>query len=147
MKLDIGSGRVTLKGYKTLDNDKSVNADYCADIEETLPFKDNSIEEIRAYSVLEHIKTENKVKVMSELYRILKPGGILEIQVPIAGTPQSFQDPTHLSFWNRNSFWYFIKGNGFHESFKKKYSQYNVPGFKKIKDETDKYIYRITLEK
>jgi len=147
VKLDIGSGRSKLEGYQTLDNDPSVGANIIADIEDYLPFDNKSIDEIRAHSILEHIDTRNKVKVMAEFYRVLKFGSILDIKVPIAGTSQSYQDPTHLSFWNENSFWYFIKENKFHEAFKQHYSKYSVPGFKKVSDKTEGYCYFIKLQK
>ena len=105
MQLDVGSGRSSLSGYMTVDKDSSVGADFTADIEDRLPFTDESILKIRAHSILEHIDTRNKVKVMAEFWRVLKKGGVLDIMVPIAGTPQSYQDPTHLSFWNSHSFW------------------------------------------
>jgi predicted SAM-dependent methyltransferase len=148
VKLDIGSGISKRAGYKTVDNDESVNPDLVWDFEEhCFPYANNTVDEIRAHSVLEHIKPENKVKVLAELYRVLKFGGILDIKVPIAGTPQSFMDLTHFSFWNYQSFWYVIKGHKFHEAFKQRYSKYPVPGFTKVSDKTEGYCYYITLQK
>jgi len=147
MKLDVGSGRSKRAGYETVDNDPLVNPDHLTDIEEELPFPDNSVDEIRAYAVLEHLDTRNKVKVMAEFWRVLKVGGILDIRVPIAGTPQSFQDPTHISFWNRNSFWYFTLGNPFYEAFRKRYSKYPVPGFKVLESSEIDYRFAIKLQK
>ena len=147
MRIDVGSGRAKLAGYTTVDNDPSVKADCLADIEEGLPFPDGSVDEIRAYAVLEHLDTRNKVKVMAEFWRVLKVGGILDIRVPIAGTPQSYQDPTHISYWNRNSFWYFTRGNPFYEAFKKRYSKYPVPGFKVLESSKIDYRFAIKLQK
>ena len=52
-----------------------VKADIC-----DLPFKDNSYDVIFCNHVLEHIV--NDVKAMSELYRVLKPGGWGIFQIP-----------------------------------------------------------------
>lgn len=54
--------------------------DFISDITNS-SIKDNSIDFILCYHVLEHI--ENDMKAMTELYRILKPGGKALIQVPI----------------------------------------------------------------
>lgn len=53
-----------------------VKADICA-----LPFEDNSYDFILCNHVLEHIP--NDLKAMEELYRVLKPGGIAILQVPL----------------------------------------------------------------
>jgi hypothetical protein len=44
---------------------------------------------------------------MKELYRVLAPGGYALIQVPSTDGRGAFQDPTHVSFWNENSFLYY----------------------------------------
>jgi len=148
MKLDVGSGISKRAGYVTIDRDPSVKPDVLADIEEKIPIEDGIVSEIRAYAILEHLDARNKVKVMAEFWRILEPDGILDIKVPIAGTAPSFQDPTHISFWNSASFWYFLKGNAFYEAFKKRYSKYPVPGFTLVEQDTVKgWSYHIKLRK
>jgi len=66
---------------------------------------------------------------MALCYELLKEGGILDIAVPLFPHPASIQDPTHLSFWCKESFKYFTKGDPFGEAFSKRYSQYKVPLF------------------
>jgi hypothetical protein len=44
---------------------------------------------------------------MSEAFRVLKPGGTFDIDVPSTNGMGAFQDPTHKSFWNVNSFLYY----------------------------------------
>ncbi|MEC4112526.1 class I SAM-dependent methyltransferase [Myroides pelagicus] len=64
--------------YTTTDLESplaDVKADIC-----NLPFKDNSFDVIFCNHVLEHIP--NDTKAMTELYRILKPGGMGIFQVP-----------------------------------------------------------------
>jgi hypothetical protein len=141
IKLEIGSGRKSFEDYITIDNDPSVEANLHLDIEEeTIYSKDDltklrgQVDEIRAYHVLEHIRSENKVKVMWTFFELLRPGGILRIEVPCFPCPASVQDPTHVSFWNPESFWYFIKGNNFGEGFKNRYSKYPVCLYEFVKD-------------
>ena len=49
------------------------------------------------------------VGVMNELYRVLAPGGWLLTATPSSDGRGAFQDPTHTSFWNPNSFWYYTR--------------------------------------
>ncbi|MEZ5022789.1 MAG: class I SAM-dependent methyltransferase [Chitinophagales bacterium] len=55
---------------------------YCVNIN-NIQFEDNSFDRIICSHVLEHIETDEKA--ISELYRILKPGGIALIAVPTYG--------------------------------------------------------------
>ncbi len=48
---------------------------------------------------------------MNEAYRVLAPGGFLFISVPSTDGRGAFQDPTHVSFWNENSFWYYTRAS------------------------------------
>jgi hypothetical protein len=44
---------------------------------------------------------------MSEIHRVLAPGGWAFIEVPSTDGRGAFQDPTHVSYWNENSFFYY----------------------------------------
>jgi hypothetical protein len=46
---------------------------------------------------------------MSEIYRVLADGGWAFIEVPSTDGRGAFQDPTHVSYWNENSFWYYTR--------------------------------------
>ncbi len=80
-----------------------------ADLSKPWPWEDSSIDHIRAHDIIEHLA--DKIHTMNEAWRVLKPGGIFEIAVPTTDGPGAWQDPTHVSFWNRNSFMYFEAGN------------------------------------
>lgn len=97
MRLFFGCGQNSNwhdKGYKNVDIVKYPHIDYCIDVGERLPFKDNTIDEIYAESVLEHIGhmlphfTEgisemlNIKHVLKDWQRVLKPGGKLIIKCP-----------------------------------------------------------------
>ena len=136
MKLDIGAGRAKYLDYVTVDNDPSVGADICIDIEKATlnDFGFCNVAEIRAHHILEHFKPENKVKIMALFWDLLEDGGVLDIEIPLFPHPASVQDPTHLSFWCVESFRYFIKDDALGEAFAKRYSQYPVPLFNKELD-------------
>ncbi len=42
---------------------------------------------------------------MQEAHRCLTPGGWFLTLTPSTDGRGAFQDPTHVSFWNSNSFW------------------------------------------
>ncbi len=75
MKLDLGSGRSQIDGYTPWDwsNHHDVSV---------LPFEDDSLDEIRASHVLEHIERPYLLDVVRHWVAKLKPNGILRIAVP-----------------------------------------------------------------
>lgn len=110
MKVNLCSTRKrNVEGFVCVD---LADADIVADLNETWPFGDNSIEYLRCFDGLEHLRSN--LFSMNEAYRVLKPNGIFEIFVPSTDGRGAFQDPTHISFWNENSFWYYCKNFGDH---------------------------------
>lgn len=73
--------RPLLKGvdYKILDAVPDYHPDIVGDIHH-LPFTNGSVDAIICIAVLEHV--ENPFKAMSEIHRVLKPGGFCFIYVP-----------------------------------------------------------------
>lgn len=77
--------------YTTCDLDSPI-ADVQADIQ-NLPFQDNSFDVIFCNHVLEHVDDDKKA--LSELFRVMKPGGWGILQVPIRYQQEkTFEDPT-----------------------------------------------------
>ena len=107
MALDLGAAHNPTYGYSTVD--KQGDVDYICDVTEGLPFPDNSVGVIRAVDFMEHI--EDKIALMNEFYRVLAHGGMLLSLTPSTDGRGAFQDPTHVSYWNENSFWYFCDEN------------------------------------
>ena len=108
LKLNLGSGFRNIPGYINIDNRESTPADLVYDITTGLPYDDNSVDEVRAYDILEHIPIGQTVPLVEEIYRVLKPGGKFEHFTPSTDGRGAFQDPDHKSFWNINSWLYFM---------------------------------------
>ncbi|HNQ86932.1 MAG TPA: methyltransferase domain-containing protein [Deltaproteobacteria bacterium] len=108
MKLNLGSGFRPMDGYINLDKSPRTNPDMLHDLCDGLPYEDNSVEEVRAHDILEHIPIGKTVYVIEEIWRVLVPNGVLEIVIPSTDGRGAFQDPTHVSFWNINSWLYYI---------------------------------------
>ena len=78
------------------------------------PWGTGTVEQFAAMDSLEHLyplgKSEgqmNIVAVMGEIHRCLREGGILYARIPSSESRAAFQDPTHVTYWNQNTFWYF----------------------------------------
>lgn len=56
-------------------------------------FDDDSFDLIMCTHVLEHIPDDRKA--MSELYRVLKPGGLAFLNVPMRNTPKTLENPEY----------------------------------------------------
>ncbi len=83
VKLNLGCGLDKRPGYVNIDVRREVNPDIVWDLERTpLPFPDNCAEEIIAKDVIEHISWRRVEDLLRDLYRILRPGGRIYVQVP-----------------------------------------------------------------
>ena len=79
--LDIGCGTNKKQGYIGIDRVKLPGVDVVCDIEEGLPFKDNTVDGIRVIQVLEHVR--DLIFVLEEFWRVCK----------------EFIRPTKKKFW------------------------------------------------
>lgn len=84
----------------TLDMDPNCGADIRHDLNDLpYPFERDEFDECHLYHVLEHLGTQGDWRAFfahfGELYRILKPGGLLCIIVPAMGSPWVWGDPGH----------------------------------------------------
>ncbi len=81
MKLNIGCGYEIMNGYINIDLRKECHPDLIADTE-TLPFMENTIDEIQAIDVFEHISYLKSREVLKHWIGLLKTGGMIYIQAP-----------------------------------------------------------------
>lgn len=112
-RLNLGCNDRHLSGYTNVDVHPP--ADELADLMQPWPWADSSVSEILAYDIIEHLP--DKVLTMNEAWRVLMPGGTLDIDVPTTDGRGAWQDPEHVSFWNRNSFLYYTHGDAHRERF------------------------------
>ncbi len=52
------------------------------DLLEPFPFEDQLFSKIQSQDVFEHLPKDSVIKVMNEIYRVLKPNGIFRLSVP-----------------------------------------------------------------
>lgn len=107
MKIDLGCGRRKREGYFGIDCQALTGVDLVCDCNQVIPLDDNIADEICAFDFLEHINNDKRIHIMTEVWRLLKPGGIFISKTPSTDGRGAFQDPTHYSYWNQNSFQYY----------------------------------------
>ncbi|MBW4576223.1 MAG: methyltransferase domain-containing protein [Aphanothece sp. CMT-3BRIN-NPC111] len=105
LRVDIGCGTNKPANFTGVDIYPGVGVDIVADISKEFPFPDSSVDELRAHDIIEHLP--DRIHTMNEIWRVCKPGAKVDIRVPSTDGRGAFQDPTHISFWNINSFLYY----------------------------------------
>lgn len=109
-KLNLGCQTNYLEGYINLDIDPEVDPDILHDLNFfPYPFKDNHFDEVYMSHILEHL--EDVHRVMKEVCRITKKGGIIYIRVPHYSNPGSYADPTHIHHFSHKTLLYIINDN------------------------------------
>lgn len=116
MRVDIGGGTIPAPGWTNLDPVHG-RGEFRRRIQDGIPVPDGTLEAARASHLMEHVPAGSgpgeRVWCFNEVWRALRPGGTFEVIVP--GVPlgpggltwHAFADPTHVSFWVRESFHYF----------------------------------------
>ena len=106
LKVDIGGGVDPKPGYLIIDKE---DGDINCDLNEGIPLPDNSVGVLNATHILAQLR--DPIKSMREIHRVLAHGGWAFIQVPSTDGRGAWQDPTHVSYWNEHSFWYYTDYN------------------------------------
>lgn len=92
----------------TIDHDPNCGADVLHDLETTpWPLDSNTFDEVHAYEVLEHLGAQGDYKAFfrhfGEIYRILKPDGVLFATCPAWDSKWAWGDPSHTRIVSRQS--------------------------------------------
>ena len=106
MKLEIGGGLALWPGYTNLDPVHGVG-EFRRRIQDGIPLPDASVELARCSHLMEHIPSSDRIAAFNEVWRVLEPGGTFEVIVPLFPGYGAIADPTHVSLWVEQSFWYF----------------------------------------
>jgi len=96
--LNLGCGPRKLSFAINLDNRVEVSPDIVCDATQGLPFPDNTFKTVIAYDFLEHIPIGKTIFVVSEIWRVLLPKGLLKHRTPSTDGRGAFQDPTHRCY-------------------------------------------------
>ena len=98
MRINLGCGHNPIPGWINADIRSGLGVDIVLDAEKPLPFKTSSIDEIRAFGLLEHLW--HWELLMTEAARVLRAGGAFGIRVPY----KTDYVPYHVRHFDKNSF-------------------------------------------
>lgn len=86
-------------------------------VREGIPYPNNHFSSVSAFDFLEHVPRYSIdkngqpispfISLMSEIHRVLIPGGILIASTPAYPHPEAFQDPTHVNIITDTTHEYF----------------------------------------
>lgn len=147
MKLNVGCGRDYRPGWENIDISREVKAEHYLDIrKDALPFKDGSATLIYISGVLEQVgPNDDLLFTMRELYRVLAPGGIMQVVVPNAKYAIAHRDPMDVRKFTPETFRYFKAGTHEHDNYG---SVYGLDGWSDfVIDENERHIMTITMKK
>src|SRR6266571_5886204 len=106
--LDVGCGWNKTPGAIGIDSNPKSHADIIHDLGVVpYPFPDNQFDEIICRHLIEHVP--DVLALVTELYRIAKPGGRITVIAPHYSNPDFATDPTHRNHLNSYSFNCFIE--------------------------------------
>lgn len=126
--LDLGCGPVPRNPYR---RDELFGVDLSGSTEggeirranlvtQPIPFADDSFDSVSAYDFLEHVPRvlltadgqDTRfpfIELMNEVWRVLRPGGLLYAVTPVYPGKAAFQDPTHVNIMTVDTHTYFTR--------------------------------------
>jgi hypothetical protein len=137
VKLELGCGRSPTPGY--VHHDRTRHSDFvdvAFDLREYpwpiagrryepaldvfkhlagLPL-DEPLDELLALDVFEHLGAE-VAPWLDECWRVLRPGGLLDMRLPAADNLVSYRDPTHYRVFHEQTFCYWDPAHELHQQF------------------------------
>lgn len=106
--LDVGCGSNKRQGWIGLDRRELPGIDIIHDAEVLpWPLSDDSCAIILMSHLWEHLKPWLSIDIMNEMWRILAPGGQLQLVTPYGYSTGFLQDPTHCNPSNAQTWQYF----------------------------------------
>ena len=108
--LELGCGFNKTPGAFGIDIIRGSQADIFHDLNAfPYPFADSEWDRILCRDVLEHL--DDFIGAVEEIWRIARPGAIVEVSGPFMSSVNFYSDPTHKRAFTSKTFDYFIEGS------------------------------------
>ena len=109
MKLNIGAGIKHLEGYESCDIRPFEGTKYVFNAgKDRWVFEDNSVSEIVAFHVFEHMYSEEVFFAIDEAWRVLELTGSLYIEVPDGRSKLYYLHPDHKRAFTPDTFGFWM---------------------------------------
>lgn len=96
IKLDLGCGTRKQAGFIGVDRNKYDGVDVVLDLLKTpWPWKDGSVAEIHMSHTMEHFTGPQRVKIVNEMYRVMRMGAKATVSIPHWCSNRAYGDFTH----------------------------------------------------
>lgn len=102
--VNIGCGRLPLRNGINIDRVRVPGADVLCDLRHGLPFRDNSIDCVVAFNVLEHMTVEEFHATLKEMHRVCRDNALVKIEVPYFASESAYSTIDHRLFFAYNTF-------------------------------------------
>lgn len=107
--VELGCGNAKTPGAIGVDVNPNSQADLLHDLDVfPYPIHSDAADKVICRDVLEHLT--NFVGAVEEIWRICKPGAVVEVTGPFMSSVNYFSDPTHKRAFTSRTFDYFIEG-------------------------------------
>jgi SAM-dependent methyltransferase len=93
VRVNLGSGNEPMSGWINVDRRLVAGVNVVADVTQ-LPFRDRSVDEVLASSLLEHFK--DPYEVLDSIHRVLAPTATFSMRVPSPWAYSGILDTTHF---------------------------------------------------
>ncbi|MCP4642290.1 MAG: methyltransferase domain-containing protein [bacterium] len=134
-KLNLGCGDDILDGYVNLDVVARPGVDVVHSMNDLpWPLPDSQFDEVRCIDILEHLP--DTLGVMSEMWRVCKPGARVFLRVPHWNSKWAWLDPQHIKAFAGETFHFFDPRSHYCQK---------RPYYSKARFEVQEIVYECTL--
>jgi len=104
INLELGCGNHVASGWVGMDKQSIPTVDIVHNLEDIpWPLPDSCVMHCRAVHVLEHVCPRSQIAVMNEIWRVMVPDGLFELNVPLAGSGPDYWNPEHCAHFTARS--------------------------------------------
>jgi Methyltransferase domain len=122
MLLNLGAGSFPEPGWVNVDAVALPGIDAVHDLDTfPWPWPDGQVQRIKAYDVFEHV--DKPLEFMRECWRVLEPGGMLDIHSCYWRSKNAFTDPTHKRACTDETWDYWVPGTYLNQRYGAAYAQ------------------------